>query len=77
MDYRGIDFDLRLVRTGAWSYRFQMGRAVKSGRIKAADHSLAILRLQKKINREIRRAQEEELKKPAHADGTNECQIEN
>jgi hypothetical protein len=62
MDYRGIDFDLRLVRTGTWSYRFQMGRAVKSGRIKAVDRSLAILSVQKKINREIRRTRGDRLK---------------
>jgi hypothetical protein len=58
MEYRGIDFDLRSVRAGTWSYRFQMGRAVKSGRIKVADRSLAILSVQKKISREIRRSQE-------------------
>jgi hypothetical protein len=62
MNYRGIDFDLRSVRAGTWSYRFQTGRAVKSGRIKAVDRSLAILSVQKKINREIRRALEDQLK---------------
>jgi hypothetical protein len=62
MDYKGIDFSLRPVRTGTWSYRFQIGRAVKSGRIKAVDRSLAIFSVQKKINREIRRTQEDQLK---------------
>jgi hypothetical protein len=62
MNYRGIDFDLRPLRTGTWSYRFQIGRAVKSGRIKAVDRSLAILSVQKKINREIRRVLEDQLK---------------
>lgn len=62
MNYRDIDFNLRPVRTGTWSYRFQMGRAVKSGRVKAVDRSLAILSVQKKIDREIRRTQEDQLK---------------
>jgi hypothetical protein len=62
MDYKGIDFNLRPVRTGTWNYRFQIGRAIKSGRIKAVDRSLAILSVQKKINREIRRSQGERLK---------------
>jgi hypothetical protein len=62
MDYRGIDFNLRPVRTGTWNYRFQMGRAVKSGKIKAVDQPLAILRVQKKISREIRRTQGDGLR---------------
>jgi hypothetical protein len=59
MDYRGIDFDLKPVRAGTWNYRFQMGRAVKTGKINAVDQPLAILRVQKKISREIRVAQTE------------------
>jgi hypothetical protein len=55
MDYRGIDFDLKPFRRGIWNYRFQMGRAIKRGRIKATDQVLAMQSIQKKINREIRR----------------------
>jgi hypothetical protein len=77
MDCRGIDFDLRPVRTGIWNYRFQIGRAVKSGRIKAVDQSLAILRFQTKINPEIRRAQGDELKNQPILLGLVEYQIEN
>jgi len=34
MDYKGIEFSLTMIEPGSWRYRFQIGRAIKTGRTK-------------------------------------------
>jgi hypothetical protein len=56
MNYKGIEYSLKLVKPGRWQYRFQIGRAIKTGRTKASDKDLAIQRVEKRIDRELANA---------------------
>ena len=54
MNYRGIEYTLKPAADGVWKYRFVMGRAVKSGRLKAVSDELAHARVQRRIDRQFR-----------------------
>jgi hypothetical protein len=53
MNYKGIEFSLKSVEPGIWKYRFQVGRAIKTGATKVSHEHLAIQRVEKRIDREL------------------------
>jgi hypothetical protein len=57
MTYKGMEYSLKMVEPGIWKYRFQIGRAVKIGTTKTELESLAIRRTQKRIDRELKIAE--------------------
>lgn len=56
MDYKGIEFSLKMIEPGIWKYRFQIGRAVKTGRTKTTLEHLAIRSVHTRIDRELKLA---------------------
>jgi hypothetical protein len=55
VDYKG-EFSLKMIEPGIWKYRFQIGRAIKTGRTKATLEDLAIRSLHTRIDRELKLA---------------------
>ena len=56
MRHRGIEFELKMIEPGIWKYRFQIGRAVKTGKTKAKVDLMAKRQVGKRIDRELRNA---------------------
>ena len=56
MDYKGIEFSLKMIEPGIWKYRFQIGRAIKTGRTKTAFEHSAIRSVHTRIDRELKLA---------------------
>jgi hypothetical protein len=56
VDYKGIEFSLKMIGPSLWKYRFQIGRAIKTGRTKTALEHLAIRSVQTRIDRELKLA---------------------
>jgi hypothetical protein len=54
VDYKGIEFSLKMIEPGIWKYRFQLGRAIKTGRTKATLERLAIRSVHTRIDRELK-----------------------
>jgi hypothetical protein len=54
MNYKGIEYKLKMIEPGIWKYRFQIGRAVKVGTTKVKLEPEAIHRVQKRIDRELK-----------------------
>jgi hypothetical protein len=57
MTYKGMEYSLKMIEPGVWKYRFQIGRGVKIGTTKTELESLAIRRTQKRIDRELKIAE--------------------
>jgi hypothetical protein len=56
VDYKGIEFSLKMIEPGIWKYRFQIGRAIKTGRTKTTLEHLAIRSAHTRIDRELKLA---------------------
>ena len=56
MDYKGIEFSLKMIEPGVWKYRFQIGRAIKTGRTKTTLELSAIRSVYTRIDRELKLA---------------------
>jgi hypothetical protein len=54
MKYRGINYSLKAAERTVWKYRFDVGRAVKSGRMRTEFRMAAIERVRRRIDRELR-----------------------
>ena len=54
MDYKGIEFRLKMIEPGIWKYRFQIGRVVKTGRTKTTAELLPIRSVHTRIDRELK-----------------------
>ncbi len=54
MNYKGIEFTVKMIEPGIWRYRFQIGRAIKAGTTKVKLELEAIQRVQKRIDRELK-----------------------
>ena len=54
MNYKGIEYTIKMIEPGIWKYRFHIGRAVKVGTTKVGLELLAIQRVQKRIDRELK-----------------------
>ncbi len=54
MNYKGIEYTIKMIEPGTWKYRFHIGRAVKVGMTKVELELLAIQRVQKRIDRELK-----------------------
>jgi hypothetical protein len=54
VNYKGIEFTLKMIQPGIWTYRFQIGRAVKRGKTRAKTEQLAVSRVNNRIGRELK-----------------------
>ena len=63
MNYKGIEFTVKMIGPGIWKYRFQIGRAIKVGTTKVKLELEAIQRVQKRIDRELKIAGSYETRK--------------
>jgi DNA-binding response OmpR family regulator len=53
VNYKGVEYSLKLVEPGVWEYRFNIGRAIKTGTTKVSHEHLAIRRVEERIGREL------------------------
>jgi hypothetical protein len=56
VNYKGIDYSLKLLKPCVWQYRFQIGRAIKAGKSRVSDEQLAVRRVEQRIDRELMNA---------------------
>jgi hypothetical protein len=54
MNYKGIEYTIKMTEPGVWKYRFQIGRGIKVGKTRTDLKLLAVRRVQKRINRELK-----------------------
>jgi hypothetical protein len=59
VNYKGIEFTLKMIMPGIWKYRFQIGRAIKHGKTRAKSEPLAISRVRNRIGREIKKLEDQ------------------
>ena len=60
MIYKGIEFSVTLAAPDIWKWQFRIGDTVKTGRTEARLSLLAIRRVQLRIDRELKRAAQDE-----------------
>jgi hypothetical protein len=60
MIYKGIEFSVTLAAPDVWQWQFRIGDTVKTGRTEARLNLLAIRRVQLRIDRELKRAAQEQ-----------------
>jgi DNA-binding response OmpR family regulator len=53
MQYKGIEYSLKSIEPGVWEYRFNIGRAIKTGTTKVSHEYLAVRRVEERIGREL------------------------
>jgi hypothetical protein len=54
MNYKGIEYTIKMTEPGVWKYRFQIGRAIKVGTTRVVLELGAVRRVQKRIDRELK-----------------------
>ena len=59
MIHKGIEFSVTQVAVGVWKWRFQIGERVFTGKTEANLNLLAIRRVQLRIDRELKKVQQE------------------
>jgi hypothetical protein len=57
VNYKGIEYTIKMTKPGVWKYRFQVGRAIKIGTTKVEHQFVAVERVEKRIDRELRIAE--------------------
>ena len=65
MIYKGIEFTVTQAAPGIWKWQFRIGDKVKTGKTEAKLNLLAIRRVQLRIDRELKKAAQEQLRDPA------------
>jgi hypothetical protein len=60
MIYKGIEYTLTPVVPGVWKWQFQIGDKVISGKTEARLNLLAVRRIQRRIDRELKKAGRDE-----------------
>ena len=62
MNHRGVDYSVASTATpGIWSWQFRIGEKLKSGRTETRINLLAIRRVQLRIDRELKKAEREQV----------------
>jgi hypothetical protein len=54
MNYKGIEYTIKMTEPGVWKYRFQIGRGIKVGATRVELKFVAVRRVEKRIDRELR-----------------------
>lgn len=60
MIHKGIEFSVTQVAVGVWKWRFQIGERVFTGKTEAKLNLLAIRRVQLRIDRELKKVQQDQ-----------------
>jgi hypothetical protein len=69
MIYKGIEFSVTPAAPDIWKWQFRIGDTVKTGRTEARLSLLAIRRVQLRIDRELKRAAQDESSRASEAFG--------
>ena len=54
MNYKGIEYTIKITEPGVWKYRFKIGRGIKIGATRVELELDAVRRVQKRIDRELK-----------------------
>jgi hypothetical protein len=54
MNYKGIEYTIKMSEPGVWKYRFRIGRGIKVGATRVELELVAVRRVQKRIDRELK-----------------------
>jgi hypothetical protein len=54
MNYKGIEYTIKMIEPGVWKYRFHIGRGIKIGSTRVELELDAVRRVQKRIDRELK-----------------------
>ena len=60
MIHKGVEFTMTQAAPGIWKWQFQIGDKLKTGRTEAKLQLLAIRRVQLRIDRELKKTDEEQ-----------------
>jgi hypothetical protein len=58
MNRRGVDFTLMQVEPGVWKWQFQIGKIVKTGKMRSNLMGMAAHRVQQRIDTELRKSRD-------------------
>ncbi|MBR0801331.1 hypothetical protein JQ615_38890 [Bradyrhizobium jicamae] len=62
MIHRGVEFSVTQVAIGIWAWRFQIGDRAFTGRTEAKLNLLAIRRVELRIDRELKKIQQQQAR---------------
>jgi hypothetical protein len=62
MIHKGVEYTVTLTAPGVWKWQFRIGDKVKTGKTEAKLHLLAIRRVQLRIDRELKKAGQEQVR---------------
>ncbi|KJC62481.1 hypothetical protein UP10_04010 [Bradyrhizobium sp. LTSPM299] len=62
MIHKGIEFSVTQVAVGVWKWRFQIGERDFTGKTEAKLNLLAIRRVQLRIDRELKKIQQDQAR---------------
>ena len=60
MIHKGVEFNVTQIAAGIWRWRFQIGDRIFTGKTEAKLNLLAIRRVELRIDRELKRIQQEQ-----------------
>ncbi|MFL6792683.1 MAG: hypothetical protein ACJ8EE_16105 [Bradyrhizobium sp.] len=62
MIHKGVEYTVTLAAPGVWKWQFRIGDKLKTGKTEAKLHLLAIRRVQLRIDRELKKAEQEQAR---------------
>lgn len=62
MIHKGVEFSITQAAPGIWKWRFQIGDRIVTGKTEAKLNLLAIRRVQLRIDRELKKLEQEEAR---------------
>ncbi|MFB9262995.1 hypothetical protein ACFFWD_07380 [Bradyrhizobium erythrophlei] len=62
MIHKGVEFSITQAAPGIWKWRFQIGDRIVTGKTEAKLNLLAIRRVQLRIDRELKKLQQDEAR---------------
>jgi hypothetical protein len=60
MIHKGVEYTMTLAAPGVWNWQFRIGDKVRSGKTEARLQLLAMRRVQLRIDRELKKAEQEQ-----------------
>ena len=60
MIHKGVEYTMTLAAPGVWNWQFRIGDKVKTGKTEARLQLLAMRRVQLRIDRELKKAEQEQ-----------------
>ena len=66
MIHKGVEYTMTLAAPGVWNWQFRIGDKVRSGKTEARLQLLAMRRVQLRIDRELKKAEQEQAPGAEH-----------